>query len=128
VIVSSAPHSELVARLFRDLPGCGRPDDASRWASAEASEPLTGTRIRLHFRVDGGCVREARYEVRGCPVTMAALALWVPSLCGQPVAELRFDPRDMLAMLEGPTDRLGRLLVIEDALAALRVQLSSPFP
>ena len=107
-------YSSLVARLFREAPGAGRPDGAG-WLSGEAREPLTGTHVRIHVRGAGGAIASVRYEVRGCPHTIAAAALIATELAGRPFAEPALDLAELAARLEAPASKLGRLFVIQDA-------------
>ena len=118
------PYSALVARLFAAAPGAGRPDGPG-WATGEAAEPLTGTRVRLHLRAADGRVTACRYEVRGCPHTVAAAALVAARLPGRPVAGLDVEPAGLARELEAPTEKLGRIFVIQDAVRSAALQLNA---
>ena len=120
----STPYSELVERLFRAAPGAGRPEGAG-WVSAEAGEPLTATRVRWHLSVTAGIVREARYEVRGCPHTVAALALIAADLKGRAVEGLDVDLTAVSRQLAAPAATQGRFFVIQDALRKALLQLQA---
>jgi NifU-like protein involved in Fe-S cluster formation len=122
-----APYSALVARLFAEAPGAGRPDGPG-WASGEALEPLTATRVRIYLQAEQGRVVACRYEVRGCPHTVAAAALAAARLPGQPVAGLDLDPAAIARELDAPAAKLGRIFVIQDAVRSAALQLNRGCP
>jgi NifU-like protein involved in Fe-S cluster formation len=109
------PYSALVARLFAEAPGAGAPDGPG-WASAEAEEPLSATRARFFLRAEAGRVVAARYQMRGCPHTVAAAALAAARLPGRPVEGLDVAAAALAAELEVPAGKLGRIFVIQDAI------------
>ena len=109
------PYSELVTRLFRATPGAGRAS-GSEWVSGAAAEPLSGSVIRWHLRAAAGRIEEARYEVRGCPHTIAAAALIAAELTGRPIAAVELDLPDIARRLGAPVTKMGRFFVIQDAL------------
>ncbi len=120
--MSGQPPSALADRLFREAPFAGRPDGPG-WASGEAREPLTGTHVRWHLRGQGGLISAARYEVRGCPFTVAAAACVAGELPGRPVGDWALDLQDLVRRLGAPEAKLGRFFVIQDALREAQLQL-----
>jgi NifU-like protein involved in Fe-S cluster formation len=108
------PYSERVLALFRDAPCSSRPD-GDDWSVGEARDPLTGTWVRAHVRIRSGRIEAARYEVRGCPYTIAAAALIAQAWTGSVVEAAAVAPRELLAELGAPVTKLGRLLVVESA-------------
>ena len=123
----AAPYSAVVARLFAAAPGAGRPDSPG-WSVGEAMEPLTGTRVRVYLRAEAGQVSGCRYEVRGCPHTIAAMALAAERLPGRVAAGLDVDPTALAAELSVPAAKLGRLFVIQDAIRSAALQLNRCCP
>jgi hypothetical protein len=121
---AAGPYGPEVARLFAATPGAGRPAAAERagWLSGAAREPLSSTQVRVHLRVAAGRVAELRYEVRGCPHTIAACALLATELPGCALGDLKVDPAGLAARLGAPPAKLGRLFVIEDAIRAAALQ------
>jgi NifU-like protein involved in Fe-S cluster formation len=111
----NAPYGALVAQLFRDAPGAGRPEGPG-WAAGEAREALTATHVRWHVRLAHGRIEGVRYEVRGCPHTLAVAALLALELPGRPAARSAVDIRALAARVGAPVAKLGRLFAIEDAL------------
>jgi NifU-like protein involved in Fe-S cluster formation len=121
-----------VRRLFAALTHAGGPqlatleaaDGEPRWVSGEAGRERHGTRVRFLLRVDRDRLLQVRYRAYGCPHTLAACE-WVSQQlegAGHEQAGLRGDaigrPADWAAALQIPPAKLGRLLVLEDALKA----------
>ncbi len=92
----------------------------------EAGDRTLHVWVRFHLNVNGGVVAAARFEVFGCPHTIAA-ASWVAQwLTGQPIEFLgRLDVGRLRALLDVPVEKLGKLLRIEDALAECRRALEA---
>jgi cysteine desulfurase len=107
-------------RLFRELPGAGViPEGAGTVLHGEAGGPSEEVWVRFHLLVDGDSVKDARFEARGCPHTLATAAWLSGELRGRRRDEaLRSGPQAWARVLGVPVEKLGRLLVIEDALSA----------
>jgi NifU-like protein involved in Fe-S cluster formation len=110
------PLGETALRLFRAPAHAGH--GGPGWTTGAAREPLSGTELRWHWRVADGRIREARYEARGCPHVIAAAELAAVSLEGQPAAGPRLDIAAISRAIDAPPDKLGRLLLLEDAMCA----------
>ena len=127
------PLGEAVRLLFSDLRHAGEVQSAraaERVLGGEAGRTEHGTRVRFSLRVAAGRVREARYRAYGCPYTLACCEWLAGRLEGArlPIQTLGEPARWALA-LSIPPERLGRLLVIEDALrAALGAEALPPEP
>jgi len=103
-----APHR--VSELPRDAPG---------WVLGEAEDRSLHVWIRFQLEVQEGIVRSARFQVFGCPHTIAAANLAAEWLEGRSVDEARrLDLKALSGHLDVPTEKLGKLLRIEDAIAA----------
>ena len=82
----------------------------------------SGTQVTFELRIAGGIVKSARFSAYGCPHTVA-VAGW---LC-EVIEGMRLDaaspgtPADWARKFEVPAEKLGRLLVVEDALRAALV-------
>ncbi len=112
--------SRLARHYFRALPGAGHiagaPPDI---LSGEAGRQADGTWVRFSLRVAGHNVKEARFQAFGCPHTLAVAAWLTAQLAGRPLeALLPSPPAQWARAIEVPIEKLGRLLVIEDALRA----------
>lgn len=115
------PYAEAVRQL------CARPVHAGDLspgpgsvAEGEAAAPERGAWVRFAARVSEGTIREARFRAWGCPHVLAACELAAGRLEGLAPGCLQGVGAAALAReLEVPPEKMGRLLVIEDALSAL---------
>ena len=90
------------------------------WMLGEAGAERLGTWVRFALRVEAGVVEAAKVQVYGCPHTVAACSLLVARLRGRPVAPLAVGtPEEWRTTVSAPVEKLGRMLIIEDALSAL---------
>jgi hypothetical protein len=88
-------------------------------ASGEAGSVAQGVQVRFFWKVDDQRIHEARYQAYGCPYTLAACEWLARALPGRGrEAPWPGDPHHWAKTLQTPPERLGRLLVIEDALRA----------
>lgn len=133
--MSADPLAPAVRQLFAALTHAGGPtsearpapeapvampprDDQSRWFSGEAGRERHGTRVRFMLRLQGRRLREVRYRAYGCPHTLAACEWLARRLEGGQLGDPPGAPADWAQQLQIPPAKLGRLLVVEDALAA----------
>jgi cysteine desulfurase len=109
-----------LARLRSRSPGAAPRLDleaGSTVVSGEAGGPGQDTWVRFHLLVAGDTVKDARYEAFACPHTMDTAAWLCAELRGRGRAALI--PGTPLAWAQArgiPPEKLGRLLVVEDAL------------
>ena len=99
--------------------GAGEGAGAGRVVTGEAGGPDKGTWVRFHLQVVGDSVKDARFQALGCPHTMDTTA-W---LCGQLPGRTRQGlipgtPTAWATARSVPVEKLGRLLIVEDALLA----------
>ena len=114
-------YSGRVLELFRTLPTAG--DLAAGEGTVVAGEAIALDRsawVRFEARADAGRIVDAAFRAFGCPHTLAAAALASLSLRGQSLAEATaIDASRLARELDAPPEKMGRLLVVEDALRAL---------
>jgi NifU-like protein involved in Fe-S cluster formation len=121
--------SELAPRireLFAALDHAGEPSQDALFdiKGGEAGREALGTRVRFTVRIAGQRLLEVRYRAYGCPHTLATCEWLARSLEGRPLDALDVgDPIEWARRLDVPAAKLGRLLVIEDALRAALTQL-----
>lgn len=121
--------SELAPRireLFAALDHAGEPSQDALFGikGGEAGREALGTRVRFTVRIAGQRLLEVRYRAYGCPHTLATCEWLARSLEGRPLDALDVgDPIEWARRLDVPAAKLGRLLVIEDALRAALTQL-----
>jgi NifU-like protein involved in Fe-S cluster formation len=112
-----------VHALFRDLAHAG---DLSAGViyTGEAGCVAQGTRVRFSLRLSDTRVEQVRYRAYGCPFTLATCEWLARQLTGRQLSEASAHavsaalgtPAEWAAALGIPSQRLGRLLVVEDAL------------
>lgn len=130
------PLGPRVRALFVELAHAGdlaptAADGAEIARTGEAGRLAEGTRVRFGLRLSGARVVQVRYRAYGCPFTLATCEWLARQLTGRQLGETSAramtaavgGPPDWAAALGVPPQRLGRLLVVEDA---LRQALGSP--
>ncbi len=121
--MSAAPttYSSLVRELFERLPHSGDlVAGPGVVVHGEAMALDRGAWVRYEARIEAGRVADCAFRAWGCPHTLAAAALVAGRMKGEPIAApTAFDVRGLAAELEAPAEKLGRLLVIEDARAGM---------
>ena len=118
-------YSPRVRALFSELDGAGDPAAGTGvMVSGEARALDRGAWARFAARVDGGRFVDFRFRAFGCPDTLAA-ASWVACrLRGATLETVSTLGAAVLARELGvPAEKMGRLLVLEDALQALLADL-----
>ncbi len=122
---SDDPYNARVRDLFQRTPGAGRLDGEGV-SSGRAGGPQHGAEVVLWLRTERGTICEARYQVLGCPHTIAAAALLVEQLTRKDLSEARMDVSATAEVLAVPVEKLGRLLLVEDALLAALTAAGAP--
>jgi cysteine desulfurase len=112
--------SPEVRQLFSALPGAGVIEDAAgQVIRGEAGGLAQEAWVRFHLLVTHGTVKDARFQAYGCPHTLAVSAWLTGQLPGRRLSEVLVDePAQWARVLSVPIEKLGRLLVVEDALRA----------
>lgn len=106
----------------------GATHEPGRVVRGEAGLEALGTRVRFALRLVEGRIAAVRYRAYGCPHTLATcewLARQLEGRCfaGGGVEALGVgSPLEWSERLDLPPAKLGRLLVIEDALQAALAQ------
>ncbi|MBM2854431.1 MAG: hypothetical protein HW417_1359 [Steroidobacteraceae bacterium] len=116
-----AAYSPLVRELFERLPHAG--DLAPGPGTVVHGEVIAlerGAWVRYEARIEDGRVADCAFRAWGCPHTLAAAALVASRMHGRRIdAEAAFDARRLATELDAPAEKLGRLLVVEDALSGM---------
>jgi hypothetical protein len=93
-------------------------------AMAEAEDRALNVWVRFRVEVSRGYIRSAEFEVFGCPHTVAAASWAADWLRGGRAERLeRLDVQEMRRALDVPTEKLGKLLRLEDAVLACSARL-----
>jgi cysteine desulfurase len=92
------------------------PPDVRR---GRAGREAHGTVVTFELRIADGIVKSARFSTYGCPHTLAVVAWLCEVLEGSRLTADTFGaPTDWASKFEVPAEKLGRLLIVEDALRA----------
>jgi NifU-like protein involved in Fe-S cluster formation len=110
-----------------------RPRNAGRYGAGEdviegrAGRVERGVMFVLSARVAEGRIRAARFEAYGCPHCVAAGSWLTEKLVGLTRPELAgWTWREAAEALAIPTEKRGRLLILEDAVRALAEAWAEP--
>lgn len=99
-------------------------DGTSGLVSGEAEDRTLNVWVRFQLRILHGAIHTVRYNVYGCPQTVAAAEWTAERLEGRSAGALdELSMRKCLEILGIPVEKLGKLLLLEDALAACRRRL-----
>jgi cysteine desulfurase len=115
---------EEVARLralspAQAEPGCNSLGLGGTVLTGEAGGPHREAWVRFYLHVSEGRVQHARYQAYGCPHTLRVAAWLSEQLPGLMRESLPpGGPASWAEALQVPVEKLGRLLVVEDALDA----------
>lgn len=114
-------YSPRVRELFGTLPGGGAlASGEGIEVHGEAAALDRGAWVRFEARVVDGRLVASAFRAWGCPHTLAAAALVARALRGAPVAGASpVAVRELAHEIGAPPEKLGRLLVVLDAEAAL---------
>ena len=113
--MSNEPYSDRVRELFADPAHAG---DLANAAHARVDDQ--GVRISLAASCNDGVIEALRFHAWGCPHLLAATESFCTDYEGQPCSELLdFRAADLMATLPVPTEKLGRILVLEDVVHSL---------
>ena len=97
------------------------PSQGAQLLVGEGGALRLGTWVRFLVHADGGVIRDARVQVYGCPHTIAASSHVRRQLTGRQLsASVPGTPEEWRLAVNAPVEKLGRMLIIEDALRALR--------
>lgn len=113
-------YTQAVARHFDAPERVGElPEGTPGLVSGESEDRSLHVWVRFQLKVVAGVVRAVRFQAFGCPHTVAAASLVAAWLEGRSVELARaLDARALCGDLAFPVEKLGKLLRIEDAVAA----------
>ena len=113
-------YNEQTRRYFETAARAGVLSGPSVYRGA-AGNREQGTWVQFDVQTASGILKEARFLAFGCPHTIAVAAWVAEQVLGQPVIRRLPDSVQAISLqFAVPVEKLGRLLIIEDAwLAAL---------
>ena len=113
-------YSKAVLSRFQYPRHAGRFDlPAAQLASGRAGKRRTGSDVVFHLHIVGNEIKDVRFEAYGCPHTIAAADCVAERMIGRPADQAVPVAAQQLADELGlPADKLGRALIVEDAINA----------
>jgi NifU-like protein involved in Fe-S cluster formation len=118
-------YSELTRRCFEQA-SCAGAASGADWFRGEAGRRAGGTWVQFDVQVrsaeTGGSLASVRFLAFGCPHVIAVCQWVAEQAVGRAVqARLPESVQALRARFEVPVEKLGRLLIVEDAwLGAMR--------
>jgi hypothetical protein len=111
---------QIHQQLWAQSPARPIPAVVGQMWVGEAGEASLGTSLRFALHLEAGVVKDARVQVYGCPHTVAACNEVARRLKGQVPGEFAVGtPEEWRVAVCAPIEKLGRMLIIEDALGAI---------
>ncbi|MGB0629872.1 MAG: Fe-S cluster assembly sulfur transfer protein SufU [Alphaproteobacteria bacterium] len=107
-------YQEIILEHSRKPKNAGTLDDAD--GEAKGNNPLCGDRIAVYVKLDGDRISDAKFDARGCAISVASASMMTDMLKGKTVAETREAHArftDLLTSKDAPD------LAEDDELAAL---------
>ncbi len=113
-------YNSEVQRRFYSPEGAGEfAEGTPGLATGEAEDRTLNVWVRVQVQVVGTVIRSVRFRVFGCPHMLAAAGWVAEALQGREANALReLDMHEIRKTLDLPLEKLGKLLVLEDALQA----------
>ena len=114
--MTSDPYSERVRELFEAPQHAGDLENPA--ARVQINEQ--GVRLALAAAMDGDIIVSLRFRAWGCPHLLAAAEAFCRTYEGRPAPALAaFRAAEIMQTLPVPREKLGRILVLEDAVRSL---------
>ena len=113
-------YSSEVQQRFLSPEGAGEyPEGTLGVATGQAEDRTLNVWVRVQVHFSGTAICSVRFQVFGCPHIVAAAGWVAEILPGQTRDALReLDMHELRKTLDAPLEKLGKLLVLEDALHA----------
>jgi hypothetical protein len=107
-------YSEMTRRYFESAANAGelRGRGVFRGAAGDRSR---GTWVQFDLQVGDGFVEQARFQAFACPHTIAVCAWLTEAAIGSPPLPLPQNVQALRDRFAVPIEKMGRLLIVEDA-------------
>ena len=111
-------YSRIVTDYFARPANAGElPDGQGGVFRGAAGDREHGTEVVFHLRPANGEIAAISFQAFGCPHTIAACSLATEQLVGQPVEALvELTAASLADAIGAPVEKMGRMLIVEDAL------------
>jgi NifU-like protein involved in Fe-S cluster formation len=119
-------YNAATLQYFETAPHCGELSGFGVFRGV-AGERSQGTRVQFDVKLSSGVIETARFLAFACPHTIAVSAWVAEQAAGRtPSTALPESVHALLQRFAVPVEKLGRLLIVEDAwAAAIRASLES---
>ena len=118
-------YQEIILEHSRNPKNAGTLDDPD--GKATGNNPLCGDRIILYVKLDGDRIKDAKFDARGCAVSVASASIMTEMLIGRSIAEVRQEHKrfaDLLISKDDPCladdDELSALMGVREFPARLK--------
>jgi cysteine desulfurase len=114
-------YSELTRRYFESAAAAGELTGPAVFRGA-AGDRERGTWVQFDLQIGQGKVQAARFLAFACPHSIAICAWLAETALGKPLQRnLAESAQELRHRFEVPVEKMGRLLIIEDAWSAAAV-------
>ena len=107
-------YQEIILEHSRKPKNAGTLDDAD--GEAKGNNPLCGDRISVYVKLEGGRIADAKFDARGCAISVASASMMTDLLKGKTVDEAKAESERFTGLL---TSKDAPDLAEDDELAAL---------
>ena len=127
-IIDAPDYNALVIEHFERPRNVGLVAGGADTIEGVAGRIDQGTQFKLAARIEAGRIVDARFEAYGCPHCIAAASCLTEQLRGATREDLaQWSWRELAVVLDVPTAKRGRLLILEDAVRALAADWRARF-
>jgi nitrogen fixation NifU-like protein len=121
-------YSSLVIEHFESPRNVGAFAAAPDVIAGQAGRRDHGAEFRISARIAGDRIADARFEAYGCPHCVAAGSFLTTTQVGADRQRLeQWSWREIAQLLQVPTSKRGRLLILEDAVRAMAADCRKRF-
>ena len=126
-LIEHGPYNELVRSLFENpLHAKDIPDKLGKPYKVVAQESKNGSKIVLTAVIKEENILALRFRVFGCPFLIAAAEFCCNQCEGKHNKEVEnIDILHLIQILEVPTEKIGVILLLQDALESLKLALDN---
>ena len=126
-LIEHGPYNDLVRSLFKNpLHAKDIPDKLGKPYKVVAQESKNGSKIVLTAVIKEENILALRFRVFGCPFLIAAAEFCCNQCEGKHNKEVEnIDILHLIQILEVPTEKIGVILLLQDALESLKLALDN---
>lgn len=126
-LIEHGPYNELVRSLFENpLHAKDIPEKLGKPYKVVAQESKNGSKIVLTAVIKEENILALRFRVFGCPFLIAAAEFCCNQCEGKHNKEVEnIDILHLIQILEVPTEKIGVILLLQDALESLKLVLDN---